>query len=370
MKSHQDRTGIRFAAIGAFAAIFLAGSLGAQAQEFPKITPELYDKLMYDLEVDWPKDPAVPELPPMPTTDDPKMNQNAFLWTHFNDNVYPPRVKGVPTARTRIVTETDPLELDVFWSMRSPYSYLVLNRLVWLNSNYNVDVNFRFVLPVAVRSTKGGSGKAGGLFGLAYKVPDSMWDTRRQGKFLGVPFNFPVPDPIRQVWNPKDKVPGPDNWLSTFPPEKQPYIFWVTRLACYAEMKGKAIDFANQVSYLIWSGVVHPNNPEAAEDHTKGHWPNYVKEYMNRVDGLDHDEAIKFIRENPEKIDQFWIDNAEGMAETGHGGVPLMVFQGESFFGGDRFDQVVWRLQQSGMTKRPKPRAPFTTKPLRWPAGL
>jgi hypothetical protein len=58
------------------------------------------------------------------------------------------------------------------------------------------------------------------------------------------------------------------------------------------------------------------------------------------------------------------------MARTGHGGVPLMVFQNEPFFGGDRFDQFVWRLTQSGLTRRPEPHAPFTTKPLRWPAGL
>jgi hypothetical protein len=60
--------------------------------------------------------------------------------------------------------------------------------------------------------------------------------------------------------NPGDKVPGPDNWLFTHPPEKQPYIFWVTRLACYASKKGKALEYINQVSYLIWSGVVHPTS--------------------------------------------------------------------------------------------------------------
>ena len=115
---------------------------------------------------------------------------------------------------------------------------------------------------------------------------------------------------------------------------------------------------------------MNPTSKVGSTDPAKGHWPNYVKGYTNRVEGLDYDEAIKFIRENPEKIDQVWIDNAEGMAKTGHGGVPLMVFQGEPFFGGDRFDQFVWRLKQSGLTKRPKPRAPFTTEPLRWPAGI
>ena len=115
-------------------------------ETFPKITPELYDKLNANLDTTWPNDPAVPDLPPMPATDDPEHDPNAFLWTHFNDNVYPPKVDGVPTARTRIVTEDDPLEVDVYWSMRSPYSYLALNRLVWLNSNYNVNVNIRPVL--------------------------------------------------------------------------------------------------------------------------------------------------------------------------------------------------------------------------------
>ena len=91
---------------------------------------------------------------------------------------------------------------------------------------------------------------------------------------------------------------------------------------------------------------------------------------MNRIDGLDHDDAIAYIRENPQEIDQTWIDNAAGMACTGHGGVPLMVINGEPFFGGDRFEQFLWRLTQNGLTRRPQPRAPFTTKPLRWPDGL
>ena len=350
----------------ALMAVVLFASFGAQAEEeFTYQTPELMDKLNASLDSDWPHDPAVPELPPMPVTDNPKPDPDAFLWTHFKDNIYPPKKVGVPTLRTRIVTEDDPIEVDVFWSKRSPYSNLVMNRLVWLNSNYNVNVNIRPVLPVAVRSTKGGKGKAGGLFGLSYKVPDAAWDTERQGKFLGVPFNYPVPDPIWQNWQPDHK-----DWLFTHPPEKQPYIFWITRLACYAEQQGKALDYINQVSYLIWSGIVHPTTPAAAEDRAKGHWPNYVKEYVNRVDGMDYDKAINYIRKNPEKVDQCWIDNAEGMARTGHGGVPLMVYQDEPFFGGDRFDQFLWRLKQNGLTKRTKPRPPFTTKPLRWPDGL
>jgi hypothetical protein len=59
----------------------------------------------------------------------------------------------------------------------------------------NEGLDDRILMPIAVRSTKGGSGKAGGMFGITYKVPDLMWDTVRQGKFLGVPFRYAVPDP-------------------------------------------------------------------------------------------------------------------------------------------------------------------------------
>jgi hypothetical protein len=205
-------------------------------------------------------------------------------------------------------------------------------------------------MPIAVRSTKGGKGKAGGMFGISYKVPDTMWDAPRQGRYLGVPFKFAVPDPIWQTTYP----PHEEGWLSVHPPEKQPYIHWVTRLACYAAQQGKAIDYVNQVSSLIWGGHVE-------------HWPAHVKERFNRIEGLDYDKAIQYIQKNPEKVDSCWLENSDGMAETGHGGVPLMVFQGEPFFGGDRFDQFFWRLRQSGLTERSEPRPPITTKPRTWP---
>ncbi len=99
------------------------------------------------------------------------------------------------------------------------------------------------------------------------------------------------------------------------------------------------------------------------------HWPDHVKDAFNSIDGLDYDEAIQFIREHPEKVDAVWQDNQVIQLNAGHGGVPLMIFQGEPFFGQDRFDIFYWRLRQSGLTKRKVTRAPFTTKPLRWPDG-
>jgi len=332
--------------------IMLFAPFGAQAKDPFPVTPELIDSLD-DPDATWPKDPAVPDLPPLAKTDEPVPPKDNFLNTHLWEGLHPPKEIG-PSLRPRTepVTSEDPLKVDVIFSMRSPYSYLALHRLVWLNSNYNVDVRIRMVLPEAVRSTKGGSGKAGGAFGRFYFVPYAMWDSVLQGQYLGVPYKWPTPDPIWQNLHP----PTGKNWEFVHPPEKQPYIGWIVRLAGYAELKGKSIDYVSEVMPLIWGDQV-------------AHWPAHVKERFNRIKGLDYDEAISYIQKNPEEIDRIWQDNAKVQFQAGHGGVPLMIINGEPFFGGDRFDQFYWRLRENGLTMRQEPRPPFTTKPLRWPEG-
>ena len=48
-------------------------------------------------------------------------------------------------------TPTPTLSLDLFWSFRSPYSYLVTPDLLRLREDYDVDIALRIVLPIAVR---------------------------------------------------------------------------------------------------------------------------------------------------------------------------------------------------------------------------
>ena len=43
------------------------------------------------------------------------------------------------------------LEIDLYWSFRSPYSYLATPRLVELEQRYDLAVRVRPVLPIAVR---------------------------------------------------------------------------------------------------------------------------------------------------------------------------------------------------------------------------
>jgi 2-hydroxychromene-2-carboxylate isomerase len=310
----------------------------------PKYDYKEIDELT-SMDDDWPHDPAVPELPPIPDAVNPPPPEDNFNWLHFQDDNHPQKAP-FPTPRAEIVTEENPLTADVCWSMRSPYSYLSLSRLTWLNSNYNVDITIRVIFPVAVR-TRAASGKAGS--GRWYKWADAINDTRRVGQYQGISFRFARPDPIWQNTYPTGKSD-----MMVHPLEKQPYIGWVTRLGNYAELQGKSIDYVNAVSSLIWGSHVN-------------HWPDHVKDAVNSIDGLDYDEAIQFIRDHSEKVDAVWQQNQMIQLNAGHGGVPLMIFQNEPFFGQDRFDMFYWRLRQSGLTKRKEPRAPFTTKPLRWP---
>jgi 2-hydroxychromene-2-carboxylate isomerase len=332
----------------------LFASFGVQAQEsspFP-VTPELLDSLN-DPDATWPDDPAVPDLPPIGATDEPVPPADNWLNTHFWEGTNEPDQPSYTLrSRTRPVTSEDPLEIDVIYSMRSPYSYIATQRLVYLNSNYNVKMNLRVVLPEAVRSTKGGSGKAGGAFGRFYFVPYAMWDGVMSARYEGIQYKWPTPDPIWQTMH----KPGGKNYEMVHPPEKQPYIGWIVRLGVYANSKGKGVDYIHEVGSLIWGDQ---------EDH----WPAHVKERFNRIEGLDYDTAIKYIRKNPEKVDAMWQENTKVQFQAGHGGVPLMIINGEPFFGGDRFDQFYSRLRENGLTKRLEPVAPFTSKPLRWPAG-
>jgi 2-hydroxychromene-2-carboxylate isomerase len=294
---------------------------------------------------------AVPDLPPIP---DVKSSLPEKPWTirHWDDGYHEPlEVLPAPlNGAANLVTEENPLKVDVFYSMRSPYSYLALYRLAYLHSNYNVDVNVRVLFPIAVR-TRSDSGEASGLTGRWYYFPYSVMDMPRTGRYHGVPFRFANPDPILQdIYLPGGKAGG-----AVAPMENQPYISWLVRLGSAAELEGKSLEYVLAVSPLIW-GARTP----------LGEWPLHVRDAVNSI-GMDYDAVIKDIQENPEKYDAVWAKNAEDHASTGQGGVPTMAFNGEPFFGQDRFNQFYWRLLENGLTKRKFPREPMTSKPLRWP---
>ena len=53
-----------------------------------------------------------------------------------------------------------------------------------------------------------------------------------------------------------------------------------------------------------------------------------------------------------DRLDAAIKQNEADQRLGGHYGVPLMVYEAEPFFGQDRYDQLLWRMQQQGLLKR------------------
>src|SRR6266851_4875412 len=111
------------------------------------------------------------------------------------------------------------LSVDLFFSFRSPYSYLALPKTLKLVADYDATVNLRPVYPLAVR-VPGFFKKTNPQF-LPYVALDSSRVAQREN----IPYRFPRPDPIVQD-------------LATLEvAEHQPYIHRLTRLGALAQTR-------------------------------------------------------------------------------------------------------------------------------------
>ena len=213
------------------------------------------------------------------------------------------------------------LSVDVYWSFRSPYSYLATRRLVELKQAWEVDIQFRPVYPLAVRKTD------------FFATVNPAWvkyvqrDAPRLAEFLGLPFRWPKPDPIVQ------------DMTTLRVAEEQPYIRRLTRMGQAAADRGRGIDFADAVSSLLWGGTRGWNEG----DHLRG--------AVVRA-GLDIDALDAAIDADPHAYDARIAANQAALEAAGHWGVPTMVFEGEPFFGQDRIDVLEWRLKQRRLAAR------------------
>ena len=214
------------------------------------------------------------------------------------------------------------LAIDVFWSFRSPYSYLATPRLVELEREYDLDVNVRPVLPIAVRIP--------GFF----KTVNPLWppyvfrDTMRIAEHLGIDYGWPSPDPIVQDFATREVA------------AEQPYIYRLTRLGVEAARRGRGLPFIAEVSRVIWNGKI-----------VGWHEGPHLAEATARA-GLDLGELDAVVARDAAELDAIIQKNQEDHLAAGHWGVPTMAFQGEPFFGQDRLELLVWRLHQHGLKKQ------------------
>jgi 2-hydroxychromene-2-carboxylate isomerase len=213
------------------------------------------------------------------------------------------------------------LTYDLFWSFRSPYSYLVVPRLIEFERDYDVTCNVRPVYPIAVRID--------GFF----KNANPMWrtylvrDAARSAQMLGMPFAWPNPDPVVM-----DLKTGEV-------PKAQPYISRLTRLGVAAARRGKGLALLREVSAVIFGGTI--------DWHRGDHLANAVARA-----GLDLGELDRDIQTNAERYEAIITENEAAQKRAGHWGVPLMAFDNEPFFGQDRFEALKWRLEQKGLQRR------------------
>ncbi len=209
--------------------------------------------------------------------------------------------------------------VDVYWSFRSPYSYLATRRLVGIADEYEVQLKVRIVLPIAVRKPD------------FFKQVNPLWppyllrDTARIAERLKLPYAWPTPDPIVQDFATREVA------------KEQPYIWRLSRLGVAAEERGHGLAFIDEVSQLIWSGRV------------KGwHEGTHLAEAAARA-GLDLATLDRAIEADPGRFDAQLEQNDEDLRAAGHWGVPTLVFEAEPFFGQDRIDLLLWRMQQKGL---------------------
>ncbi len=214
------------------------------------------------------------------------------------------------------------LSAELYFSFRSPYSYLAVGRYRAMAEEYDLDISLRTVWPIAIRDPDilfTGNPNVGRYI---------FMDAARSAQMLGIPYRWPRPDPVVQ-----DLMTGEIA-------DDQPYIYRLGRMGQAATRRGKGLAFADEVSRIIFSG-------EVDDWHEGDHFANAAARA-----GLDFAELEAEANSDAEALDAEIAANQDALETAGHWGVPTLVFDGEPFFGQDRIEMAKWRMEQKGLTKR------------------
>ena len=213
------------------------------------------------------------------------------------------------------------LNAELYFSYRSPYSFLAVGRYRAMTEEYDLDIALRPVYPLAIRQPH--FFKRNHPNWLGYTMRDMV----RVAEFHGIPFGAPRPDPIVQ-----DMTTGEIA-------SDQPHIRRVTRTGQAAARRGAGLIFAHEAAQMIWGGQ------------EGWHEGGYLERALEAAD-LDAEEVVAEVERDAETLDAEIAANQDALEAAGHWGVPTLVFDGEPFFGQDRIEMAQWRMKQKGLTKR------------------
>jgi 2-hydroxychromene-2-carboxylate isomerase len=193
--------------------------------------------------------------------------------------------------------------LTLFWSARSPYSYLALIRSIELARRYELELVIKPVLPMMMRN----------MF-----VPDTkkMYifnDTKREAKKLGIPYGF-VADPLGAA------------------------VERCYSLLAYAEQAGRLHEFL-----LSFASAVNAEGVRAETDQG-------MRQIVERC-GLSWHEAESLLASTDWKarVD----DNLREMLALGCWGVPTLLYAQQVFWGQDRIGMIELAVRRDWLAERP-----------------
>lgn len=213
------------------------------------------------------------------------------------------------------------LTAELYFSFRSPYSYLSVGRYRAMTEEFDLNIALRPVYPLAIRQPDFFERNHPNWLGY------TMRDMLRVAQFHGIPFGAPRPDPIIQDMTTRQIA------------EDQPYIRRVTRMGQAAARRGVGLVFAAEAGRMIWGGQENW--------HEGGHLERAIE-----AAGLGEEEIIAEVQGEGQALDAEIAANQDALEKAGHWGVPTLVFEGEPFFGQDRIEMAKWRMEQKGLQKR------------------
>ena len=210
---------------------------------------------------------------------------------------------------------------DLYFSFRSPYSYLSLGRWRAALDAFALEIDAKPVYPLAIRQPD--------FFERNHPnwLRYTLLDVRRIAEREQIPMAPPRPDPIVQ------------DIATRRIADEQPHIFTLVRMGQAAARRGAGFAFAEAAMTLIWGGTPGWNEGDTLQ---------------RAVDDAGLDFAALAIEAGADaaRLDAEIAANQAALEAAGHWGVPTLVFDGEPFFGQDRIELALWQMQQKGLGRR------------------
>ena len=153
-------------------------------------------------------------------------------------------------------------------------------------------------------------------------------DSSRVAQHENIPFRFPRHDPIVQDMTTLGVV------------TEQPHIHRLTRLGAMAQLEGRSLAFVDAIARMLWDGTVKGWNEG---DHLAR---------ATEQAGFDLAAMDEAVAADPDRYEAIITTNEKDHAASGHWGVPTFVFEKEPFFGQDRIDLLIWRMQSKSPARR------------------